>query len=111
MPWPAVDVTEDERTLTVRADLPGLEAKDVDIEVSGNLLTLRSSRAQEHKEGDGGRYRHERYAGAFARTISLPPYADAERAEARYDNGVLTVTVPRVPGAAPKRVPVQPAGQ
>lgn len=104
--WPATDVSEDEKSFTVRMDVPGLGPKDVDVEVSGDVLTVNGARKEEREESDGGRYRHERFSGSFARSITLPPSADPAKVEAKYNQGVLTVTAPKVPGAEPKKVPV-----
>ena len=108
-PWPAVDVKEDEKAVTVRVDVPGLEPKDVDVEVSGNQLTVRGSREEQVKEESEGFRRHERRTGSFARTVTLPPYVDPAKVEAAYDKGVLTVTAPKAPGQGPKKVAVKPA--
>lgn len=102
--WPAIDVAEDEKAITVRADVPGLEPADLDVEVSGNLLTLRGKREDEWSESKAGVYRQERRSGSFARTISLPTYVQADKIEARYDKGTVTVTLPKQPGQGPKRV-------
>jgi HSP20 family protein len=107
--WPAVDVSEDEKAVTLRADLPGLEAKDLDVEVSGNVLTIRGSREEEKREEKRGYQYHERRSGSFSRAVSLPAYVDAGRVDARYEKGVLTVTVPKVPGKEPKRITVKSA--
>jgi HSP20 family protein len=108
-PWPPVDVAEDDKALTLRVDVPGLEPKDVDVEVSGDVLTIRGSREEEQRtNGNGGPYRHERYTGSFTRAMTLPPYADADKVAAAYDKGVLTITIPKVPGQGPRKVPVRP---
>lgn len=104
--WPAVDVSEDDKSVSIQVDVPGLAAKDVDVEVSGNLLTIKGTRQEERERRDDGWYRHERFSGSFSRSVTLPPSVDAGRVEARYDNGVLTVTAPKVPGAEPKKVKV-----
>ena len=105
--WPAIDVSEDDKSLSVRVDVPGLEPKDVEVEVSGNLLTVKGAREEEHEQRDRGRYRHERFAGSFARSVTLPASVDPAKVAARYDKGVLTVTAPKVPGSAPTKVPVR----
>ena len=104
--WPPTDVSEDEKSFSVRMDVPGLGPKDIDVEVSEDVLTVKGARKEEHEEWNGGTYRHERFYGSFARSITLPPSVDAEKVEAKYDKGVLTVTAPKVPGAEPKKVPV-----
>jgi len=107
--WPAVDVTEDDKTMTLRVDVPGLGPEDVDVRVSGNLLTISGARreewADEGKKGGSVRRRERRF-GSFARTMTLPPYVDPANVDARYDKGILTVTAAKVPGKGPRRVKV-----
>jgi HSP20 family protein len=106
-PWPAIDVSEDEKVLTLRVDVPGLEAKDIDVEVSGNRLTVEGFREEEATEKNGGVKRHERRTGRFQRSLTLPSYVDADKVDARYDKGILTVTLPKIPGKEPRRVHVK----
>ena len=106
--WPAVDMAEDEKSVTLRVDVPGLDEKDLDVEVSGNLLSIRGSRQDEWDENKHGVRRRERISGSFARTLTLPSYVDAQKIEARYDKGTLHITVPKVPGQGPKRVRILP---
>lgn len=106
--WPALDVTEDEKAVTFRVDVPGLGPKDVDVEVSGDQLSIRGTRSEEHDVGNG-RGRRERFTGSFSRTITLAPDVDGDKAEATYDKGVLTVTAPKVLGKRPRRVAVKTA--
>jgi len=104
--WPAVDVSEDEQAVTVHCDVPGMDAKDLDVQLSGNLLTVSGSRKDEWSDKSRGVRRQERVSGSFSRTITLPGYVSADQLEAAYDKGTLTVTVPKVPGKGPRRVPV-----
>jgi len=105
--WPAVDVSEDDHTVTVRCDVTGLDAGDLDVQVSGNLLTVSGSRQDEWSDKKHGLRRQERVSGTFSRTIPLPSYVDAEKVEARYDKGTLTVNVPKIAGKGPRRVTVK----
>jgi len=107
--WPAVDVSEDDHGVTVRCDVPGLDAKDLDVRVSRNLLTVSGSREDEWTDKRRGVRRQERVSGSFVRTIPLPRYVDADKLEAKYEKGTLTVTVPRTPGKGPRRVTVKAA--
>ena len=104
--WPPMDVHEDDKALTVRVDLPGLDPKSVNVEVSGNVLTVRGQREDEWTDNERGVVRRERVTGAFARSITLPSYIDASKVEARFENGTLTITVPRRAGQGPRQVPV-----
>jgi HSP20 family protein len=106
--WPAVDIKEDETLVTVKADVPGMEAKDIDVEVTDEVLTIRGHREDEHEEKKRGRRYYERKVGSFSRSFELPSYVDAKKVEAKYDQGVLTVTLPKVPGNSPKKVAVKP---
>ena len=106
-PWPAIDAAEDDKGITLRVDVPGMEAKDVEVEVSGSQLTVRGKREEERKEEKAGWIRHERHRGSFTRSVTLPAYIDAGKVEARYDKGVLTLTAPKIPGEGPKRVQVK----
>jgi HSP20 family protein len=107
MAWPAIDVHEDEKGIVIRADIPGVDAKDVAVEVAESTLTIRGSREEEKEEKKGNVRQHERRFGRFERTITLPPHIDEEKVEAKYHKGTLTVTAPRIPGKAPKRVDVK----
>jgi HSP20 family protein len=107
--WPAIDVSEDDKAVTMKVDLPGMEAKDVSVEVEGDVLTIKGSRKEEKEEKNGGQYRRERFSGSFERALKLPPYVDAQKIEAACDKGVLTVKAPKVVEKAPQtmKVPVK----
>ncbi|MDB5353584.1 MAG: heat shock protein [Phycisphaerales bacterium] len=109
--WPAIDIAEDDNALTVRVDLPGINPDEIDIQVSGNVLTISGTREDEWRENDRGVRRRERVVGTFTRTITLPNYVDPSRVEAAYDRGTLTITIPRIAGQGPKRVQVSSAQQ
>jgi HSP20 family protein len=105
--WPAIDLAEDDKAVTVRVDVPGLDPKDVDVEVSGNMLSIRGRRDDEWEDKAHGVYRRERRSGSFARNITLPSYVDAEKIDARYDRGSLSITIPKIGDKARKRVEVK----
>lgn len=105
--WPAIDISEDERAMTVRCDVPGLDVKDLDVQVSGNVLTVSGSRDDEWKGKKHGVQRRERVSGRFARAVTLPSHIDGTKVDAKYDKGTLTITIPRIPGAGPRRVQVK----
>jgi HSP20 family protein len=92
---PAVDVTEDEKTYKVTAELPGLEEKDVDVTMSGDILTLKGEKRQEKEEKNKNWYVSERAYGSFQRTFALPEGVDREKIAATFAKGVLTVTLPK----------------
>jgi HSP20 family protein len=105
--WPAMDLTEDDRTVKLEIDVPGMDEKDVSVEVSGNVLTVRGCRRDEHDESKKGIHRIERVCGSFSRSVTLPSYVDLEKIHARYGKGTLTITVPKIQGREPKRVDIQ----
>ena len=113
--FPAVNVSESDEAIMVEAELPGLDAEDVDISVAGDELVLRGSRTgrPEQAEGNGEKpaavtwHRRERGSGTFERRIELPVAVDATRVEARLVDGVLTVTCPKAPQAQPRKVTVR----
>lgn len=104
---PAVDVTEDENHVDVRAEVPGIEPADLDVTVtSGQLILSGEKREAAERAGKTVHVGECRY-GAFRRVISLPGAVDAEQAEAQCANGVLTVHIKKVQTLQPKRVPVR----
>jgi HSP20 family protein len=105
--WPSVDVVDGDRDITIRAEIPGMEPEDVDIRISGNVLTLSGEKKEDKEErGKEGYYRSERHYGSFHRTVTLPAGCDPNQVEAEYDKGVLTIRVAKTESAKPKRIPV-----
>jgi HSP20 family protein len=97
---PRSDVSETDDEVVVTAEMPGLEDKDFELDLTGDLLTLKGEKRHEHGEkGKGAIHRIERGYGSFQRTIQLPCEVVAEKATAEYRNGVLTVTLPKAPSA------------
>jgi len=99
---PAVDILEKPNELVLRADLPGIDPKEVEISVENNTLTLRGERKFESDVKEDDFRRIERVYGSFVRSFSLPRAVDAEKVEAEYRNGVLEVKLPKRPEAKPK---------
>jgi HSP20 family protein len=107
---PRVDVEETDREFLVKADIPGVDPKDVDIQVVDNVLTIRGGKEEKKEERKKSYHRMERFSGQFFRAISLPAGADAEKVNATSANGVITVIIPKKPEAQPKKIAVQPKG-
>jgi HSP20 family protein len=104
---PPMDVVEDENGLTVRIELPGLTADDVSVEVEGDVLTI-SGEFKAAEEREGVRYYvNERCAGPFRRSLRLSDTVDVEHITATFENGVLTLALPKRPEAQPKRIEVR----
>jgi HSP20 family protein len=103
---PAMDLVETEDHLVLRGDLPGMTEDDVDIEIKDNVLTVSGERKAEHEEKSEGYHRVERSFGSFSRSLTLPQGIDPEKVEAKFENGVLEVHIPKPAEAKPTRVQI-----
>ncbi|MCL4522645.1 MAG: Hsp20/alpha crystallin family protein [Acidobacteria bacterium] len=103
---PAVDIYETEQELVMRADLPDLSEKDIDVRVENNMLTIRGERKIEKNISEDNYLRMERAYGSFSRSFSLPNTVNTDQVKADYRNGVLTVTLPKREESKPKQVKV-----
>ena len=104
---PAIDVSEDESRLTVTAELPGLEKKDIELTVKDGLLMLRGEKRMEEEKKDAKFHRIERRYGSFYRALALPDSVDADSVDARFQNGVLVVTLPKRPESKPRNIGIR----
>jgi len=106
---PQVDVTETDKDVKVCAEIPGVEAKDIDVSVEDGTLRIRGEKKYEREENEKGQYRMERSYGSFERAIPLPVEVDEAKAKAEFKNGVLRLTLPKRPGAQSRRkkIPVK----
>jgi HSP20 family protein len=113
VPWrisasqPAIDVIEADDKYTVKADLPGLTEKDINVSVDGNVLNISSTKEEKLDEAKEGYLLHERRRTGFQRSFTLPSDANPEQVQAEYKNGILTLNIPKTPGAKKKKIPVQ----
>ena len=103
---PAVDIYETPNELVVKADLPDVNEKDIDVRVENNLLTIRGERKFEKSVSEENFLRVERTYGSFSRSFSLPNTVNPEAIGAEYKNGVLTVTLPKREESKPRQVKV-----
>ena len=103
---PAVDIRETKDAFDVTAELPGIDAKDVDVSVQENTLTIRGERRREEVKENETVHRIEREYGVFERSFTLPRSADAEKIQAKYREGVLSLTVPKREEAKPKSLKI-----
>jgi HSP20 family protein len=103
---PSVDIYETENELVLKADLPEVPEKDIDIHVENNMLTIRGERKFEQKVKQDNYLRVERAYGAFSRSFSLPNTVDTEAIKAEYKNGVLSVIMPKRAESKPKQVKI-----
>jgi len=106
-PWaPAVDIFETEHELVVKVDLPDVNPQDLDIRVENNILTIRGERKFENKANEENYLRVERAYGSFSRSFSLANSVKSEAIKADYQNGVLTLSIPKREEAKPKQIKV-----
>jgi HSP20 family protein len=107
-PWvPPVDIQETENELILKADVPDVELKDIDVRMENGTLTLSGERKFSSDKASGGFHRVERGYGTFERVFTMPETVDAEAVKADYKNGVLTVTLPKKEIAKPRQIKVQ----
>jgi len=107
-PWsPAVDIYETPDALVLKADVPEIDLKDIDVRVENQTLTLAGERRFEGESEGKGYHRIERSYGQFTRSFSLPSTVDAEKVAAEYHNGVLTVKLPKKEAAKPRQVKIE----
>jgi HSP20 family protein len=107
-PWaPEVDVSETAKQVVVKAELPGLDPKEIDVSVRADILTLRGERKQEKEEQGENFHRVERSYGSFARSIRLPAEVDSGKVNATYKDGVLKITMPKTKEAANKKIEIK----
>jgi HSP20 family protein len=104
---PAMDVYETDDKLVVTLELPGLSASDVDVQVEDATLTINGTREFSNEVNEEHYHRIERRYGQFSRAVTLPPQVDAGRVDARFEDGVLTVEVPKTEKAKPKKIEVR----
>lgn len=104
---PALDVAEKDNSFELHMDVPGMEAKDLDIQVQGNTVTVSGNRKEEKEEIGKTFHRIERRSGSFSRTVTLPCEVTAKEVAAEYTNGVLNVVLPKSEKAKPNKITVK----
>ena len=105
--WPAIDLAEDENSITVRAEVPGCNAEDIDISVYGNTLTISGEKKFSEEKKEEKYYHMESSYGSFRRELTLPTDVDSEKIEAACKNGVLSITLPKAAKAKAVKVKVK----
>ena len=107
---PRVDVREEKDAVVLSAELPGVEKDQLSVEIHDGVLTLTGTKKQESAEAGNGVYRAERIFGEFKRSFVLPDTLDAGKIDAQYRNGVLHITLPKTPEAAPHQIEIRTDG-
>src|SRR5690242_9144741 len=103
---PPVDIYEDEHTITLKMEVPGIDEKDIDVRIENNTLTVHGERKIEKEEKEENYRRVERQYGSFVRTFTLPQTVDTDNVSATYDKGVLKISLPKKAEAKPKQIKV-----
>jgi HSP20 family protein len=104
---PSMDVSETKDSLVLKAELPGMEAKDVKISISGDLLTIKGEKKKDVEEKDEHRHYEERYYGSFQRSFRLPVNVKKDKVDATFDKGVLKITLPKTEEAKEKEIEIK----
>jgi HSP20 family protein len=106
---PAVDVIDEEKAYCLTAELPGLTDMDIEVPKDGDLLTIKGEKKEEHEETEKGYFLSERHFGSVERSLRLPEGIDDSKIEAKFENGVLTVTLRKTPEAVskPKKIAIK----
>ncbi len=104
---PAVDLSEQENAFVIKVDAPGLEAKDLNVQVHGNTVSVSGQRQEEKESKDKTYYRMERRQGSFSRSVNLPCNINEDEVAAEYVNGVLTLTLPKAESSKAKKISVK----
>jgi HSP20 family protein len=106
MTAPRVDLIDREDELLVRAEVPGVEKKDLEVDLSGQMLTIRGERRREEKKEEGEYFRSEIARGSFSRTLRLPEEVDFEKARAEFADGMLEIHLPKTHKTERRRITV-----
>lgn len=108
---PSLDVYETGNDIVVKAALPGIKPEDVDITLTGEMLTITGETKEETEQNDKTYIRRERRYGSFSRSVALPEGLDGDKADAKFENGVLTLSIPKSEQLKPKKIQVKTNGK
>jgi HSP20 family protein len=103
---PAVNIYEDEHSINIEAELPGMQEKDIDVSLENNVLTISGERKLENEEKRENFHRMERSYGRFTRSFTLPPSVDPEHVNAEFNNGILKVSINKKEEAKPRQIKI-----
>jgi HSP20 family protein len=108
MTSPAVDMYQTENDVVVKASIPGIKANEVQINITGDVLTLKGEVKQEEERKDRAWHIREHRFGSFERSVALPTAVKTDKAEAVFENGILTITLPKADEVKPKTINIKP---
>ena len=104
---PSVDISETKKNFIVKAELPGLDVRDVSVSLSGDVLIVKGEKKKEEEEKDEHHHYIERYSGSFQRSFQLPTAVKGDNVEATFDKGVLKITIPKTEEAEKKKIEIK----
>lgn len=104
---PSVNVSETKDNIIVKAELPGMNSKDVSVSISGDMLTIKGEKKKDEEEKGENYYCRERYCGTFQRSFRVPTNINGDQVEAKFDKGVLNITLPKVEEAKKKEIEIK----
>jgi HSP20 family protein len=104
---PSVDISETKDKLLVRAELPGMDAEDINVTISGDILTIKGEKKQEKEREDEHYYCSESYSGSFQRTIRLPVNIKTDKVDATFEKGILQIALPKTEEAKKKEIEIK----
>ena len=104
---PAIDMSETDKEISVHTEIPGMDAKDIDISLNGRVLTIKGEKKQEQEEKEKNYHRIERRYGSFSRSFELPADVDANNVNATYENGVLALSLPKTKEQSVKKIEIK----
>ncbi|HQJ60804.1 MAG TPA: Hsp20/alpha crystallin family protein, partial [bacterium] len=105
--YPKVDIEENENSYVFKAELPGVRKEDVSIEIDNRVLTISGEKKEEREEKSGNVYRKESYSGSFSRSFTLPEHVNPDDADAKYENGILFLSIPKSEDKAKKKIDIK----
>lgn len=106
---PSVDISQTDGNVQVKAELPGMDPKDIDVDVTGDVLTLRGEKKTEEEQKDERYYCRERCYGSFQRSFRLPTGVQGDKVDAQFKNGVLTINIPKSEESKQKKIEIKTA--
>jgi HSP20 family protein len=104
---PALDMYNVNGSIAIDIALPGVKPEEVEVNIVGNTLTVKGEHKNDEEVKEEDYYRHEVHYGTIMRVIDLPTYVDTEKVDARFDNGILKIVMPKLPEAQPKRIEIK----
>jgi len=106
--YPPLELSDTDESVMVQAELPGLKPEDIELSVEGSVLTMSGEKKESSEKADGNYHHSERRYGSFRRVVTLPSEVNTEKVTTEFDNGILTITLPKVQESRRKRIEVKP---